>query len=149
MSFGIGAFPFGLFASTFNFGDPVVRGIQRFHHTILFTIDFKRETIVCAQVTGRMGRTLPIWKTTAFYRNCFYGWLFFSFSGCWWPKTIYIYIHASFSFPLLVLLLLFLPFQYCVYFDTVCGLSSLFSLFCTTIYCYTVKMAYIQTFFVA
>jgi len=26
MSFGIGAFPFGLFASTFNFGDPVIRG---------------------------------------------------------------------------------------------------------------------------
>lgn len=27
MSFGIGAFPFGLFASTFNFGDPVIRGV--------------------------------------------------------------------------------------------------------------------------
>ena len=26
MSFGIGAFPFGLFSSTFNFGDPLLRG---------------------------------------------------------------------------------------------------------------------------
>lgn len=34
MSFGIGAFPFGLFASTFNFGDPVVRGIYKWY--ILF-----------------------------------------------------------------------------------------------------------------
>ena len=25
MSFGIGAFPFGLFSSTLNFGDPVIR----------------------------------------------------------------------------------------------------------------------------
>lgn len=41
MSFGIGAFPFGLFASTFNFGDPVIRGKQTKQNRKLSTDGFE------------------------------------------------------------------------------------------------------------
>lgn len=40
MSFGIGAFPFGLFASTFNFGDPVIRGKHKVYLIDLFCLQF-------------------------------------------------------------------------------------------------------------
>lgn len=41
MSFGIGAFPFGLFASTFNFGDPVIRGKHKVDYiNWIFKIQF-------------------------------------------------------------------------------------------------------------
>ena len=71
---------FGLFASTFNFGDPVIRGALIDY---IFGVHLLIFWMLSIQATVLMERTLQQMKMNGSYHSYFCGWPFFSYFGFW------------------------------------------------------------------